>query len=182
MVVVGLALLAAFDPLPRSLADQGDQGAYSLGFRAGVAHVPDPDDSTWTAGLAFRGGLGSVLAYEVAASYHPTDLEEGRIDEEVFAAQGSLLVYPFPGAALRPYALAGVGALFVDTTFKAPDPGDEDDVLFGGQAGAGLDVDLGRGAYLSADARWNFYGASDHLESEDLDFLQVTIGLHFRFS
>lgn len=179
MNVMAWALLAAVD-LPVSLKDAGGEGPYSFGFRAGVAHLPDADDTTWTAALAFRGRLGSALAVELSGAYYPTEFDDGRVEEEVVALQASLLLYPFPTADVRPYFLAGPGVLYVDTEFEDDVLSDADDFELGVQVGAGVDVELGRGAYLSADARWNFYDHSDHLESEDLDFLQITVGIHFR--
>ncbi len=73
--------------------------------------------------------------------------------------------------------------IYIDSDFEGPlsSHGDDTALEFGFHLGLGLDLDIGRGAYLSGDARWNFYDASDHLEGEDLDFLLVTFGIFFRF-
>ncbi len=89
------------EDLPGTLAapfgeskDQGDEGRFSFGFRLGAVHVPDADEATWTASVAFRGGLGSLLAFELASAYYSVEFDEG--DVVVVPLQASALFFPLP--------------------------------------------------------------------------------------
>ncbi|HEX7897136.1 MAG TPA: outer membrane beta-barrel protein [Planctomycetota bacterium] len=179
--IAALALLAApDDDLPRELGQDAGEKNFSFGFRLGVVEAPDADDATWTAAIALRWGLGPLFAVELSGAYYRTDFEDEDADVRVIPVQASLLLSPLQGR-VRPFALAGVGLIFIDADFDgvlAP-LGHETDTEFGAHLGLGLDLELGREAFLSGDARWNFYG---DLEEDDLDFLQVTVGIYFRFS
>jgi hypothetical protein len=178
---LALQAFSADEPdLPRTLGQEAGEKNFSFGFRLGVVEAPDADEATWTAAIALRWGLSSLFAVELSGSYYRSDYEDEDADVRVIPVQASLLLSPFQGR-LRPFALAGVGLLFVDVDFDgalAP-LGHETETEFGAHLGLGFDLELGREAFLSGDARWNFY---DELEDDDLDFLQVTVGIYFRFS
>jgi hypothetical protein len=176
----GLPLsLSAVEPAPAA-----EEPAFSLGPAGGYLHAKGADRGTWFAGAQARLHFLEYFAAEGSITFHDNDYENGTVHVTQYPVQVSGLFYPIPDGQFRPYVVAGVGWYYTRTTYTGSLSGisDQTDHVFGGHAGAGLEVKLGRSTSLDADIRYVFMNLSNTaVKNGDYNYWQVTFGLNLFF-
>jgi opacity protein-like surface antigen len=164
------------------------QTGVSLGLGGGAA-VP-----AGTMANGAKTGWGSEVVARVRPGASPFGLQldgfynrfglEGGIDGNSRLLGGTanaVLAFPIPGPA-RPYLVGGVGVYNGKTTITGQ-PSTESETKFGANAGAGLDVGIGKSAALFAEGRLHaiFKGAVDQttLQDETAYMVPLTLGLRW---
>ncbi len=179
----------ATDGLPMTLsagepAVVGDEAAFSIGAAGGYLHAKEADRGTWFAGAQARLHFLEYFAGEGAITFHDDSYQSGKVHVTQYPVQVSGMLYPIPDGQFRPYVVAGVGWYYTRTTYSGTLGGisDRTDHVFGGHAGAGLEVRLGRSTSLDADIRYVFMNLTNAaVKNGDYDYWQVTFGLNFFF-
>jgi len=165
------------------------QTGVSLGLGGGAA-VP-----TGSMADAAKTGWGSEVVAQVKPAASPVALQldgfynrfglEGGIDGNSRLLGGTanaVLGFPVGGVA-RPYLIGGVGVYNGKTTITGG-PATDSQTKFGANAGAGVDVGIGKSASLFAEGRFHaiFKGAVDQttLQDETAYMVPVTLGLRWK--
>jgi hypothetical protein len=164
------------------------QTGVSLGLGGGAA-VPtgtlaDGAKTGWSSEVVARvKPAASPVALQVDGFYNRFALEGG-IDGNARMLGGTanaVLAFPIGGAA-HPYLIGGVGVYNGKTTVTGA-PATDSQTKFGANAGAGLDVGIGKSASLFAEGRFHaiFKGAFDQntLQDQTAYMVPVTLGLRW---
>ncbi len=171
-----------------------DAGILGLGGHGGYFKVAEEGEKNFYAGAHARLRLPLLFTLEGALDYRPSDsrtadgaVPDTELDVTTYPITVSALVYPLPLI----YVLAGVG--WYNTTIEFRDPGvttgpdSETNDNFGSHLGAGVELPVGGGKSLSADARYVFldYDVTGldlgRLKELDADCFAFQVGLTFDF-
>ncbi len=139
--------------------------------------------------IGIRGGsrLNRFLAFDVSLDYSlrgfETDFTDGsRTELKSVTGFGNLKLYPF-GGRIQPYAMGGVGFVwgaancYDNTGALVPCSFVEEDIVFAGRAGGGLDLYLTRNIALSGEVAYVIPADT----FDDFNYLSYTGHLLFRF-
>ena len=119
------------------------------------------DSDSWQpgGGIQMRSRFLPFLGTEFLVAYRRDDyVVNGQkvLKVEQIPFQFSLMLY-LPLGAIRPYALGGGGYYYTRSTAEGPVlVADVRENVWGGHAGAGLDIQFGPKFFLHADARYVF--------------------------
>jgi|SRR5882724_3777242 opacity protein-like surface antigen len=164
------------------------QTGVSLGLGGGAAvptgSLADGAKTGWSSEVVARVKPGaSPVGLQLDGFYNRFGLEGG-IDGNsrmIGGTANAVLAFPIPGHA-RPYLIGGVGVYNGKTTITGQ-PASDSQTKFGANAGAGLDVGIGKSAALFAEGRFHaiFKGAVDQttLQDETAYMVPVTLGLRW---
>jgi opacity protein-like surface antigen len=161
----------------------------SLGLGGGAA-VPtgtmaDGATTGWSSQIVARvKPMASPVALQVDGFYNRFGLEGGLDGNSRLLGGTANAVFAFPGVSrARPYLIGGVGVYNGKTTLDGQTTPSESVTKFGANAGAGLDVGLGKSASMYAEGRLHaiFHGTADAatLEEKTAYMVPMTLGLRW---
>ncbi len=164
------------------------QTGVSLGLGGGAAvptgSMADGAKTGWSSEVVARvKPAASPVGLQLDGFYNRFGLEGGIDGNSRMIGGTANAVFAFPiGGRARPYLIGGVGVYNGKTTITGLGSS-EPETKFGANAGAGLDVGLGKSAALFAEGRFHaiFKGALDQttLQDETAYMVPVTLGLRW---
>jgi hypothetical protein len=181
--------------MPSSLADESLPGTeppaaaereteFSIGPAVGYLNARGADRGTWFAGAQARFHFLKYLAAEGSITFHENRYEGGDARVTQYPVQVSGMLYPIPEGQFRPYIVAGAGWYYTRITYTGSlaSISNQTEHVFGGHAGAGLELRLSPTTSLDADLRYVFLNPSNsQIKSGDFNYWQVTFGVNFFF-
>ena len=139
-----------------------------------------------SAGLHYRFRLTGGLGVEAAAGYRQVTYDiasGGSVRLQVVPVTGALLLFPWTGHPVQPYAVVGAGYYLVKIRGENVN-GDVDGTenQFGFLAGAGIEAQASRRVSLFLDGRYTFLPV-DTLKYLELEarYASVTFGVTLRY-
>jgi opacity protein-like surface antigen len=180
VVAMGVAVLVSAQAVQA-------QTSMSLGFGGGAA-VPtgtmsDGAKTGWSSEVVARvKPAASPVGLQLDGFYNRFGLDgiDGN-SRMIGGTANAVLAFPIAGRA-HPYLIGGVGVYNGKTTVTGLGSS-ESETKFGANAGAGLDVGLGKSAALFAEGRFHaiFKGVTDQatLQDETAYMVPVTLGLRW---
>jgi hypothetical protein len=172
-------------PAPIEAAAAPDpETEFSLGPAGGYLHARGADRGTWFAGGQARLHFLKYLAAEASITFHENRYQGGDARVTQYPVQVSGMLYPIPEGQFRPYIVAGGGWYYTRVTYTGTLSGisNQTEHVFGGHAGAGLELRLSGTSSLDADIRYIFLNPTNtQVKSGDFNYWQVTFGVNFFF-
>ncbi|HEU5171834.1 MAG TPA: outer membrane beta-barrel protein [Gemmatimonadales bacterium] len=178
-VAVGLAVVLGAQTVHAQMG-------VSLGFGGGAAMptgtMADGNTTGWSSEIVARlKPAGSPIGLQLDGFYNRFGLEGGIDGNSRLIGSTANAVFAFPGAGrAHPYLIGGVGVYNGQTSIDGLGSSDSQ-TKFGANAGAGLDVGLGKRATVFAQGRVHaiFQGVTDAtpLEEETAYMVPLTVGL-----
>jgi hypothetical protein len=174
------SLAADFEPVAAGEREM----ELSLGPAGGYLHARGADRGTWFAGAQARLHFLKYLAAEGSITFHENHYQGGDARVTQYPVQVSGMLYPIPDGEFRPYVVAGGGWYYTRITYVGALSGisNQTEHVFGGHAGAGLEIRLSPTTSLDADIRYIFLNPTNtQVKSGDFNYWQVTFGINFFF-
>lgn len=157
---------------------------FSLGPAGGYLQARGADHGTWFAGAQARFHFLKYLAAEGSITFHENKYQGGDARVTQYPVQVSGMLYPIPDGQFRPYIVAGGGWYYTRITYTGTLSGisNQTEHVFGGHAGAGLEIRLSSTTSLDGDIRYIFLNPTNtQVKNGDFNYWQVTFGLNFFF-
>jgi hypothetical protein len=171
-------------PAPAVAGAPDGEAQFSLGAAGGYLQARGADHGTWFAGAQARLHFLKYLAAEGSITFHENRYQGGDARVTQYPVQVSGMFYPIPDGQFRPYIVAGAGWYYTRITYTGSLSGisNQTEHVFGGHAGAGLELFLSPTTSLDADIRYIFLNPTNtQVKNGDFNYWQVTFGINFFF-